>query len=102
MAVIIGVMSVYLRNESMVFRKIGDETFLVPVRDNVGELDNIYVLDEVAARIWELVDGKNTLQDISDIIFSEYAAAAEEVGKDVREFLEELESIGAVKKNDRE
>jgi Coenzyme PQQ synthesis protein D (PqqD) len=86
----------------MVFRKIGDETFLVPVRDNVGELDNIYVLDEVAARIWELVDGKNTLQDISDIIFSEYDAAADEIERDVTEFLEGLESIGAVKKNDRE
>jgi hypothetical protein len=92
-------MSVYSRDESMVFRKIGDETFLVPVRNNVGELDNIYVLDEVAARIWELVDGYNTVQDISNIVCAEYDAGAEDVEKDLREFLDGLESIGAVKRN---
>jgi hypothetical protein len=94
-------MSIYTRDESMVFRKIGDETFLVPVRNNVGELDNIYVLDEVAARIWELIDGTNTIHDIVDIILSEYDAGAEDVEKDVREFLEGLKSIGAVKRKDR-
>lgn len=90
-----------MKDESMVFRKIGDETFLVPVRNNVGELDNIYVLDEVAARIWELIDGKNTIQGIVDIICSEYEVTAEVVERDVREFLEGLESIGAVKRDDR-
>lgn len=32
---------VYEKDESMVFRKIEDETILVPIRNKVGDLQNI-------------------------------------------------------------
>lgn len=94
-------MPIYQKDESMVFRKIGDETFLVPLRNNVGELDNMYVLDEVGARIWELLDGSNTTEEIGGILCAEYDAEAEAIRKDLEEFLEALESVGAVRRNDR-
>ncbi len=91
---------IYEKNQSMVFRKIEDETILVPIRNNIGELDNIYVLNDVGARIWELIDGKNDMKEINNAVCAEYDIAPEEAEKDVREFLKDLESVGAIKKSD--
>lgn len=93
---------IYEKDQSMVSRKIEDETILVPIRNNVGDLDNIYVLNEVGARIWELIDGKSEIEEIHDTICVEYEITPEEAEKDVREFLENLESVGAIKKSDYE
>ena len=54
----------YRKDESVVSRKIADEVILVPIRKNVGDLESIYTLDEVGARIWELIDGIRSLADI--------------------------------------
>lgn len=82
----------------MVFRKIEDETLLVPIRSNVGDLDNIYVLNGTGARIWELLDGKLSAVGILDIIGSEYDVTPEDAEGDVKGFLENLESVGAIKR----
>jgi hypothetical protein len=88
---------IYEKDESMVFRRIQDETILVPVRSNVGDLDNIYVLNEVGARIWELIDGEKDAAEIVDAILSEYEIAPEEAERDIAGFLKGLESVGAVR-----
>lgn len=88
---------IYKKDESMVFRKIGDETILVPIRNKVGDLQNIYVLNEVGARIWELIDGKKGIEDIVNVISTEYDIMIEEAKKDIRDYLKDLESIGAIK-----
>ncbi len=88
---------IYEKDESMVFRKIEDETILVPIRNKVGDLQNIYVLNEVGARIWELLDGKREIEEISNMISSEYDIMAEEAERDIRDFIEDIKSIGALK-----
>ena len=82
----------------MVFRKIEDETLLVPIRSNVGDLESIYVLNGTGARIWELLDGKLSATGIRDIIGSEYDVTPEDAERDVKEFFESLESVGAIKR----
>lgn len=88
---------VYEKDESMVFRKIEDETILVPIKNKAGDLQNIYVLNEVGARIWELLDGRREIENISNIISSEYDIMPEEAERDIRGFIKDLESIGALK-----
>lgn len=87
---------VYCKSDSLVFRKIGKEFILVPIRQNVGDLDNIYTLNETAARIWELIDGKNTVLRIRDRIVEEFDATHVEAEKDLIEHLQQLEGIKAV------
>jgi hypothetical protein len=48
----------------MVFRQIAGEAILVPICTRVEEADSIYTLNEVAARIWELVDGSRNVGQI--------------------------------------
>jgi len=52
---------IYQKNEDLIARQIGDEVILVPIRKESGDLDNIYTLNEVAAFIWNLLDGRTTL-----------------------------------------
>ncbi len=41
----------FVKDPNMVFRQIGDEVILVPIRRNVADLESIYTLNPVAARI---------------------------------------------------
>lgn len=88
---------VYEKDQSIVFRRIQDETILVPIRSNAGDLDSIYVLNEVGARIWELIDGKKNIAEIVSAICSEYEISPEEAETDIAGFLKRLESVGAVR-----
>jgi len=63
---------VYSKSDSIVSRKIAEEFILVPIRQNVGDLESIYTLNETAARIWELVDGKMKVEEIKEKIVEEH------------------------------
>jgi hypothetical protein len=87
---------IYAKDSNMVARKIAGEMVLVPIRQNVGDLASIYNLNEVGARIWELVDGKATAGQIKDRIVEEYEVTPEQAEADLMEFLNQLEQIKAV------
>ena len=56
--------SVYARNDRVVSRKIVDELILVPIRQSVAEMETLYTLNEVGARVYELIDGKRPVREI--------------------------------------
>ena len=87
---------VYSKNDSIVSRKIADEFILVPIRQNVGDLESIYTLNETAARIWELIDGKIKVEEIKEKMVDEFEVTPEEAEKDLIEHLQQLEGIKAI------
>ncbi|RZB30189.1 MAG: hypothetical protein SRB1_02469 [Desulfobacteraceae bacterium Eth-SRB1] len=87
---------VYSKSDSIVFRKIADEFILVPIRQNVGDLESIYTLNETGARIWELIDGKIKVREIKEKLIEEFEVTPEEVEKDILEHLVQLEKIKAI------
>ena len=90
--------TVYKKSDSIVSRKIADEFILVPIRQNVGDLESIYTLNETAARIWELIDGKIKVREIKETLIEEFEVTPEEVEKDIVEHLMQLEEIKAITK----
>ncbi|MFC2071723.1 PqqD family protein [Chloroflexota bacterium] len=86
----------YHKDSSMVARKIANEVILVPIRQNVGDLQYIYTLNEVGARIWELLGGEVTVADIVSALCNEYEVDRAQVEADIVDFLVQLESIGAI------
>jgi hypothetical protein len=86
----------YGKNDMMVGRKIADEFILVPIRQTVGDLQCMYTLNGVGARIWELIDGHSTIDDITTAIVREYEVETPQAKADVIEFLEQMKEIGAV------
>ena len=87
---------VYKKSDSIVSRRIGDEFILVPIRQNVGDLESIYTLNETGARIWELIDGKIEVREIKERIVVEFDVTPEEAEKDLMEHLLQLEGIKAI------
>lgn len=87
----------YQKDPNIVSRKIADKTILVPIRNKVGDLESIYTLNEIGARIWELIDGRRDLGKIRDMIIDEFEVTAEEAEKDLSEFLPKLKKIEAIR-----
>jgi hypothetical protein len=86
----------YGKNDMMVGRKIADEFILVPIRQTVGDLQCMYTLNGVGARIWELIDGHATIDEITSAIVREYEVETPQAKADVVEFLAQMKEIGAV------
>jgi hypothetical protein len=87
----------FAKEPSIVSRQIGDEFILVPIRQRAGEVESIYTLNEVAARVWELLDGHRPLAGICDTIVAEFEVEPEEAETDVVEFVAQLAHAGAVR-----
>jgi hypothetical protein len=87
----------FVKDDSIVARKIGDEFILVPIRQRAGEVESIYTLNEVAARVWEMIDGQRHAGEIRDTIVAEFEVGPGEAKADVLEFLAQLEQAGAVR-----
>ena len=58
--------STLTRNENFVFRHIVEEMVLVPIRQNVAELDSIYTLNELGAFIWEHLDSPRSHTELEE------------------------------------
>lgn len=86
----------YKKSDSIVSRKIADEFILVPIRQNVGDLESIYTLNEVGARIWELIDGKMEVREIKEKIVGEFEVTPEKAEKDIILYLQQLEKAKAI------
>ena len=80
----------------MVARKVGGELVLVPIHQNVGDLQNIYTMNEVGTRIWEILEEKTTLAEIAKIISVEFQVKEQQATGDIIKFLEQLEKVGAI------
>ena len=86
----------YRRNENFVFRNIEDETILVPIKNNVGDMGCIYNLNAVGAFIWEQLDGSKTLNDIAQLVTEKFEISLPEAQTDVEVFTGQLKEIDAV------
>lgn len=63
---------VFRRSTEVVARQVGLESILVPIRHNVGNLDFVYTLSPVAARIWSLLDGTRDIDAIVTELCQEF------------------------------
>ena len=90
----------YKKSANIVSRKIAEETVLVPIRQTLGEEPSIYTLNEVGARIWELIDGSLSICKIRDRVASEFDVDPEVVEKDLLGLLSQLKEIGLVQEEE--
>lgn len=85
--------SVFRRSDDVVCRAVGLESILVPIRNNVGNLDFVYTLSPVAARIWALIDGVRTADEIAEAIMAEYDVDRDTVMADLTELVSDLAGV---------
>jgi hypothetical protein len=86
----------FSRSPDFVSRKIAGELIIVPIRRSASEIDCIYAGNEVAARIWELIDAKREVSAIRDAVVEEFEVELDIAETDLVGFLQQLEEVGAV------
>lgn len=95
----INLKSVPSRSSSVVTRKTGSKFILVPVADNIADMDSVYTLNETAYFIWKLIDGENNIEDIIDAVIREYDVSRETASADVSDFIIEMSKYIIIKKD---
>jgi hypothetical protein len=89
----------FIKDADCVTREIAGETIIVPVRHNVGDLDSIYTLNEIGTMIWQLIDCKNSINQIIEGICMAYDVSPEIAEKDTIDFLNTLKISGLIRLN---
>ena len=90
--------SVFRRSKDVVCRQVGHESILVPIRNNVGNLDFVYTLSPVAARIWQLMDGVRTADEIVETICAEYDVDRDTALGDLGALVADLAEVSLISK----
>jgi hypothetical protein len=88
-----GLNSVLSHSPSVVTRKTGKEYVLVPVANNIADMNSVYTLNETGAFIWEQIDGKKTISEIIAALTAEYDIDNETAVKDVGDFVDNMKSF---------
>lgn len=86
----------FARKGEFVTRTITGEVVMVPVRGQIGDLDAIYHFNDVGAFIWNLLDGKTSVHDITQAVREEFDVSLEDSDRDTLEFVIALESAGVI------
>jgi Coenzyme PQQ synthesis protein D (PqqD) len=86
------------RSDRVVGRQIAGETILVPLVGHGAELDSIFNLNAVGAFIWEQIDGARDGHAIVAALVAAFDVTAARAAADYVRFVEQLESVGAVRR----
>jgi hypothetical protein len=89
---------IYRKDPAIVARQIAGEMILVPIRQNVGDMESIFLLNETALLAWNMFDGSHTLADIRAQIVQEFDVDELRAGQDLLELVDQLVEVGAVVK----
>jgi tetratricopeptide (TPR) repeat protein len=87
----------YVRQSTMVTRQVADEFILVPIARKMDHDAALYTLDPVAAFLWEQLAQPKSGRDLCRALQNRYDVDEARAEQDVRNFLEELQALEAVR-----
>lgn len=68
----------------------------MPVRNNVGNLESVFTLSTVAARVWSLLDGSRDVEAIVSALCEEYDVDRDTAAADLEELLASLQEAALI------
>jgi hypothetical protein len=87
-----GLNSILSHSTSVVTRKTGNEYVLVPVSNNIADMNSVYTLNETGAFIWEHINGKRTVKELINAVTEEYEIDNENAASDVFLFIDNMKN----------
>jgi hypothetical protein len=85
-----GLKSILSHSPTVVTKKTGNEYVLVPITNNIADMNSVYTLNESGAFIWENIDGEKSIDEIINFLTTEYDIDYETARKDVFSFIENM------------
>jgi hypothetical protein len=85
-----GLKSILSHSKSIVTRKTGNEYILVPITNNIADMNSVYTLNETGAFIWDQIDGNRNVQEIIAALTDEYDIDMHSAENDVFSFIENM------------
>ncbi len=75
--------SIYKPSEDVVARDVQGEFIIIPITSGIGDLeDEIFSLNETGRVIWNKLDGKKSLKEISKELSDEFDGVSADIEKD--------------------
>lgn len=82
---------IYAPSDDIVAREIEGELIIVPLVAGIGDLeDELFTLNDTGKAIWDLLDGKRNLGDVTAELSEDYESTPGAIERDVLGLVEEL------------
>jgi hypothetical protein len=85
-----GLKSILSHSPSVVTRKTGNEYVLVPIANNIADMNSVYTLNETGAFIWEHINGKRSIEEIISTLTTEYEIDNKTASEDMFSFIDNM------------
>lgn len=89
--------SVLSHSPSIVTRKTGNEYVLVPIANNIADMNSVYTLNETGAFIWEHINGSKNVKELITDLMEEYEIDENTARDDVFSFIGEMKKYLIIK-----
>ena len=87
---------IFAKNTNFVQREVAGECILVPIRQQLSEVNSLYILNETGAALWRRIDGTRSIRAILTELSDEYDVTSEQLEKDLTTLIEDLLGIRAI------
>ena len=87
---------IFAKNTNFVQREVAGECILVPIRQQLLEVNFLYILNETGAALWRRIDGTRSIRAILNELSNEYDVTSEQLEKDLATLIADLLSIRAI------
>jgi hypothetical protein len=81
---------VYVQQNDLVFRNVGGEAMIIPIKGKLADMRNIYALTMVAEFVWEKLGADVSVSSILDDIVTEFDVSKEVAEADLKELVADL------------
>jgi hypothetical protein len=88
----------FRRSESVAQRVICDEVLIIPIRSDPSDKLGVFTLNRTAAFIWELLDGRRTLEDLRVALCAHFEVGPERARVDIETCCSELLECGVLER----
>jgi hypothetical protein len=84
---------IFEKKSQFATRKVGNELVLVPLKNNIATMNEMFTLNEVACFIWESIDGRNNENVILTQVIEAFDIDLKTAEVDYDAFIENISKI---------
>jgi hypothetical protein len=77
-------------NKGVIYRNIAGEHVLIPVGSIAMDQNGMFVMTELGAQIWQMLEGGATKEEIITALLKEYEVEESRLRADVEDFLQRM------------